>query len=220
VFCHSSAASGAERKGAPAELSFDMLPSPLGLPNVIDHADDAWQAVLDDTMPPRGEGQRAVGDGGWTTDAQGRDGAAALPSIDTSEGKAVFRNTRVPSWARPPRDVFVPGETPNWNDVYDVILAPRCALSGCHNAQGAAGGLAMVDRCATRTALFGSGACGASYVRPSDADGSLLIEKLEQEDPACGGPMPPESHGGQLAEPLRAAVRAWIEGGALAEDCP
>jgi hypothetical protein len=231
VFCHSAAASRSERFGAPAGMNFDMLPSPQGLSDMLDFKDDAWAVVESGEMPPRGLGQEVLGDGQWSVALDGDASAPKLPALSTEHGKAAFRNwlacgaptvteTRLPIWARPPSEPFDGGATPAFGDLYEVIFKPKCALAGCHNANGAAGGLAMPDVCGTHEALFRQGACGQRYVSAGDADGSFLMSKLEAKDLSCGDPMPPPSHGGQLPQALRDAVRDWIDAGADAEECP
>jgi len=231
VFCHSSAASGGARHGVPAGLNFDMLPSPVGTSELMDYAEDAWDAVESGEMPPRGVGSRVLGDGHWSVAIDGDPQAPTLAPLATEEGKAAFRNwlacdaptvsqTLLPPWAHPPTDPFDGGMTPTWAVIYDEVLVPRCALAGCHNGSSASGGLAMRDACQTRSALFAMGACGQRYVREGDADGSFVMNKLETDAPSCGGPMPPASHGGKLPESYRNAIREWIDMGAEAEDCP
>jgi hypothetical protein len=231
VFCHSAGAQRAERFGAPARMNFDMLPSPRGLSELLDLREDAWSVVESGEMPPRGVSRQVLGDGRWSVEVAGDPQAPTLPPLSTDAGKAAFRNwlacgaptvtaTSVPAWARPPIDPFDGGATPSWSDLYEVIFKPKCALAGCHNAGGAAGGLAMPDACGTHEALFGQGACGERYVRAGDSEGSFLMTKLDAMDLRCGDPMPPPSHGGQLPESLRDAVRDWIDAGAQAEECP
>jgi hypothetical protein len=231
VFCHSAAAHGEERRGAPASMDFDMLPSPSGLLTMLDRAQSAWQLVRAEEMPPKGSA-RFLGDGDWTVDVERRPDAARLPALSTHEGKAALRNwlacgaptvteTSVPSWARPAQSPFGDGGVaPSWTAIYQSILKPRCALSGCHNATGAAGGLALGDECQAYGAMFASGTCRQPYVNRDDVDASLLLDKLESEAPGCGGPMPPASAGGRLPDAMTMAIRAWIEAGAEAEACP
>lgn len=231
VFCHSAAARGGERHGAPGGMDFDMLPSPRGLAALLERADEAWGAVESGEMPPRGPTSAVLGDGRWSVSIDGDPGAPALPPLTSVQGKAIFRNwlacgaptvteTLLPPWSRPPSDPFDGGAAPSGQDIYRAILAPKCALAGCHNAGSAAGGLALRDACQSRAALLGQGACGERYVRPGDADGSFLMNKLEADAPRCGGPMPPPSHGGRLPEAYRSAIAAWIDGGAEVEGCP
>lgn len=229
AFCHSAAAKGAQRHGAPAKMDFDMLPSPRGLGDIRELGEDAWKLVHSDQMPPPGKASAVLGDGAWLADVERRSGAAALPSLSSHEGKAIFRNwlacgapvvteTRVPAGVQPPQDDFdAGGGTPTWKLIHREIMQPRCATAGCHNALSAAGGLALEQECDAYAALFEAGSCAEVLVRPSNADGSLLVDKLESAAPRCGTTMPPA---GPLPAAMRVAVRAWIEAGAEAEACP
>jgi len=230
-FCHSSGATGSARYGVPHGLDFDMLPSPRGIYELMDYAEAAWDAVESGEMPPRGVASRVLGDGHWSVAIDGDREAPSLAPLASEQGKAAFRNwlacdapvvaqTRLPPWAQPPRDPFDGGATPTWPVIYDEVLAPKCALAGCHNERSASGGLTMRDACQTHDALLASGTCGQRYVREGDAASSFLMSKLEAATPSCGGPMPPASHGGQLPQTYRDAVREWIDMGAMAEGCP
>jgi hypothetical protein len=224
AFCHSSAAKGNERYGAPAEMDFDMLPSPTGLQRIIDEAEAAWAVVSDGDMPPGDVGERVMGDGQWTVDVTGLSSdAPRLPSLKTQAGKAVFRNwlacgapvvtaTEVPSWARAPAPSTDGGT--GFGAIYDAILAPRCAVSGCHDAGGRAGGLTLKSACEAYDVLLGSGSCGQVYVVPGDSEASFIVDKLSSEVPSCGGPMPPT---GALPQELVDAIKAWIDAGAEGE---
>jgi hypothetical protein len=226
-FCHSAAARGNERHGAPAGMDFDMLPSPTGLDELLERADTAWGVVEGGDMPPGAVGDEVMGDGQWTVDVTGLGAdAPALPSLKTTEGKAAFRNwlacgapsvtdTGVPSWARAPM-LDVDGGT-GFQAIHTGILEPRCAVAGCHTDTTRAGGLSLEEPCAAHAALLGSGTCGKTYVRAGDAAASFLVEKLEMEKPSCGGSMPPT---GQLPEGLRSAIRSWIDAGAEGPSCP
>lgn len=226
AFCHSEGAKGEARLGAPQRLDFDMLPLATGWPSVVTHSKAIWASVLDGSMPPEGEGQRAVSNGNWSFDPEGRAGAQRLPPLSTRAGKAVLRNwlacgapvvgdTVVPSWTRAPV-LSDAGALSDWSALFTQIIAPRCATAGCHNTQTKAGGLALAEECAAYTALLEKDACGKPRLVPSNADSSLL-DKLESSKPACGGPMPPA---GSLDAPELNAIRAWVEAGAPAESCP
>jgi len=228
VFCHSSAAVGEARHGAPAGMNFDMLPSPLGVADMLTHVDDAWSVVSAGDMPPRGKTSLVLADGEWSLDVARSGDAPTLPSLTTAQGKGIMRNwlacgapvvteTQVPLWALPARDPFAGDEVPAWHDIYEVVFRPQCALSGCHSASSGAGGLAMVDECGTYAALFRAGACGEPTVRAGDPAASLLIDKLTATDPRCGDPMPPI---GPLPESFTTAISEWIAAGAEVTACP
>lgn len=227
AFCHSAAATGDERFGAPSGMNFDMLPSPTGLLDLLDEAESAWHVVSEGEMPPGKLGSDVMGDGQWTVDVTGLGvDAPALPSLKTEQGKAAFRNwlacgapsvtdTETPGWAHAPSP-GIDGGT-GFEAIYAGIVAPRCGLSGCHDASGQAGGLVLADPCGAHAALLGKGDCGKTYVLPGDAEGSFLIDKLESDLPSCGGPMPPT---GALPQELRDAVYDWIDSGAPGVTCP
>lgn len=230
AFCHSSAAKGDKRYGAPAGMDFDMMP-PTGWPEVADARETIWSAVSDGDMPPGARGRSVAGNGDWVFDEHRRKGAEHLPPLSTAEGKAVLRNwlacsapvvgkIHVPSWSQPSvgDDEDGGAGAPTWSTVYQQVIQSNCALSGCHNASGAksSGGLDMSTLCGARDALLEKGCDGKPRVRAGDGD-SLLLDKIESKKPRCGGPMPPPA-GGLSANAID-VVRAWIEGGAKAPEC-
>jgi hypothetical protein len=222
AFCHSSAASGSARYGVPDGMNFDMLPSPTGWPQLIDHRDKAWSLVESGDMPPGKAGETVLGDGDWVFDAERNAQSTKLPPLSTNEGKSAFRNwlacgaplvsqSKVPQWALPASDAT---QARDFNAIYKTILAPSCAIAGCHN-ESASGKLSMLDACSAYDALRTAGTCGESRVRPGDVN-SLLLDKLQASMPRCGGRMPPT---GPLAAADIDAVRAWIMAGAAAPTC-
>lgn len=226
TFCHSAAARGKERLGAPAGMDFDMLPTPKGLESMREHAGRSWSSVDSGDMPPGGPAGRVVANAEWSLDVLGSEEAPKLPAITTKKGREIFRNwlacgapvvtdTQVPPWQRPPPDPI--GENPTFKQIYDVVLVPQCATSGCHTPAANAGRLAFGDECAAHAALFRAGACGEPSIRARNADASLFIDKIASADPACGGPMPPL---GRLPDATIDAIRNWINAGAVAEGCP
>lgn len=226
VFCHSSVARGSARHGAPAGMDFDMLPAPRGLGGMLHHVETAWSLVESDDMPPRGDTLLVLANGDWSVDVERHADAPRLPSLASEAGKGAFRNwlacgapvvttTQVPLWAVPMRDPFAGDAVPAWHDIYEVILRPQCALSGCHSAASAAGGLAMADECSSYRAMFQAGACGEVLVRARDGS-SLLNDKVTATKPRCGGPMPPI---GVLPIAFTDAIARWIESGAEASSC-
>jgi hypothetical protein len=191
AFCHSSAAKRSARQGAPATLDFDMVPRAIGLANVLRNRELIWDSIVDRTMPPKGY---AVGDSDWSFSiTRGKD-EARLPAIHTDEGKAIVRNwlacgapivtdTGVPSWVQAGGGL---GDG-SWSDLHRNLIAPRCAISGCHDARGASlsGNLDLTESCASRAALLKTGTCGQVRVKPGDAS-SFLIDKIESTTPRCG----------------------------------
>ena len=233
AFCHSAAANGGKRFGAPAGLNFDMMP-PTGWPELVEHRDDIWSAVSDGTMPPGSKGGGTLGDGDWVFDVQRPKGAEKLPALSTREGQGAFRNwlacgapvvgnVHVPSWAEPAGDDddggVEPDGAPTWTRVHEEVLVPSCAIAGCHAGASAknSGMLDMSNLCAARAALFQKGPCGEPRVRAGRAD-SLLVDKLESVKPRCMGRMPPPL-GGLPAASID-LVRAWVVAGAPAPECP
>lgn len=184
AFCHSEGAKGEARFGAPRRLDFDMLPLATGWPSVVTHSKAIWASVLDGSMPPEGEGQRAVSNGNWSFDPAGRAEADRLPSLSTRAGKAVLRNwlacgapvvgdTVVPPWTRAPVSGDA-GALSDWSALFSEIIAPRCATAGCHNTQTKAGGLSLNEECAAYAALLEQDACGTPRLIPSDSAAVLL----------------------------------------------
>jgi hypothetical protein len=230
AFCHSSKAKGSQRFGAPANLNFDMLPEPTGWPVVVDHRDDIWSIVLDGDMPPKGTA-RTLGDGDWVFDSKRGSKAEHLPKLASEEGKAVLRNwlasgapvvaaTSIPAWAQAPsdEDAGAGGELSDWSEIYAGVIEPSCALAGCHNAQSAAGGLAMGDACSAYEHLLAAGSCGKPRLTPGDGD-SLLLDKLESDKPSCGMLRMPPAPFPPLTPALLSSIRAWIVAGAPAAKC-
>lgn len=108
AFCHSSTTTGVSRYGAPAGLDFDVKTACTGLSgedcgaetlrlvNAVhdseDWADDMLDEVEAGTMPPRGELTDMVLTSLKSFWVYERADGSALPAIDSSEGKEIFRN--------------------------------------------------------------------------------------------------------------------------------
>ena len=112
--------------------------------------------------------------------------------------------------------------TPEWSTVFGYLVA-NCAEARCH---GGSESPTMLDIDDTFDALVGGDsvapACGDfPLVDPENAEGSLLLQKLNGEGPGgvplCndGDPMPPT--GGRASAAVRDNIRAWIEAGAPRE---
>lgn len=232
VFCHSARATGDNRVGAPHGLDFDMIPSPSGWRTLLDYAQDAWEAVDDGAMPPRGVGSTKVGDGDWSYEKERAGDSPRMPSIYTAEGKEIFRNwlacdmpivTETKLDAGPvdgdgdvDEDAGVePVDGPDWGAIYADIVQPSCALGGCHDERSGAGGLKMGSACGAYEALQQSGSCGKPRMTPGDDD-SFLLEKLRDDAPSCGFRMPST---GPLGEAEIARIARWVDTGAHARDC-
>lgn len=209
--CHSAAAEGGDRRGAPTDLNFDMLPSPAGWPRVVVHRAEVWEQVKEGHMPPANAGD-VVSDSGWVFDAKRSADALALPGLSSREGKGALRNwlacgaplvseTQVPVWAQ---SAPCKSGDEEFDALYAEVLRPYCAKV-CHNTS-AAGGLNMVDACTAYEALRAEGNCGVR-LQPGDVSSPVLTQ-LESRTPRCGKPMPPDA---QLASDAIARVRDYIE---------
>lgn len=234
AFCHSARAEGDNRVGAPHGLDFDMIPSATGWRTMLDYAEDAWAAVEDGSMPPRGVGSTKVGSGDWSYERRRSDDSPRMPSIYTAEGKEIFRNwlaCDMPFVAETTLegqpsgdgdgdgdaddDSGVPAGTVDWGTIYADIVEPNCALGGCHDDKAGAGSLRMGSACGAFEALQQAGPCAQPRMTPGDED-SFILEKLRDEAPSCGFRMPTT---GRLSESDIARVAEWVESGARAVDC-
>ena len=226
VFCHSSSARGEARHGAPAGMSFDMLPEATAWPRVVELREEIWDAVESGSMPPGRAGYDTLGDGDWAFEVGRTEQAQRLPTVATEAGKAVLRNwlacgapvvaqSQVPAWAQATTDGGA-GFT-DFGDIYDQVIKPSCALAGCHNAS-AQGKLSMATECDAYEHLLDPCDGGEARVTPGDPD-SLLVDKLESDEPQCGDlRMPPPPFPPLSAEVVE-QVRAWLSAGAPAATC-
>ncbi len=94
--------------------------------------------------------------------------------------------------------------TPSFDALHERTLRPTCALSSCHDAEGAKGGLVYETADEAYDALTASG-----LVVPGDPGCSTAMHLLDTDD--AGTMMPP---GRQLSEAERCVVRIWIAEGA------
>jgi hypothetical protein len=239
AFCHSAAATGSARQGAPLRLDFDVLPNPKSLSKIIDMRGGIWDQIDKGLMPPEGY---AVGDSQWSFDVERRPGTARLAPLSSDEGKGVLRNwlacgapsvtdSRVPSWATPSTDTDAVSSSQQawherrWTRLHGQLRA-GCVSAACHDGAqaadaGASGELSALNfdagECAVyRWLLFRRDRCGKRLVMGGDPAQSALLHKLEDEAPACGERMPPE---GPVNAGLVALVRDWIAQGAWAPQC-
>ncbi|HET8933019.1 MAG TPA: PQQ-binding-like beta-propeller repeat protein [Polyangiales bacterium] len=116
-----------------------------------------------------------------------------------------------------------PAGEPTWSAVYQGIVQRGCnGGTTCHSSM-LAGQLQMSTAAEAYNALVGVAAMGMGSavacnstglqrVKPSDADNSLLVQKLEAAMPVCGQHMPP---GGMVEGAQLQQLRAWIDKGAL-----
>ncbi|HET8933866.1 MAG TPA: PQQ-binding-like beta-propeller repeat protein [Polyangiales bacterium] len=119
---------------------------------------------------------------------------------------------------------FVPG-SPTFSAIYAEIIQASCGGPSCHSSS-AGGGLVMQTKMDAYTALVNAKAMGMNVsasgancadvggmrVVPNDAANSLLVDKIENPTPKCGGHMPP---GGMLTAAQLKQVRDWIMAGAM-----
>ncbi len=111
-FCHSQAATGNGRRGAPAGLDFDVFPActdeascdtaiegPLerlreSQRQTYDHRYDIWRTIEDGSMPPGAAGESVLADDVYYRDFDPDTGTFSnpLPGLDTAEGRRIYRN--------------------------------------------------------------------------------------------------------------------------------
>jgi hypothetical protein len=139
-------------------------------------------------------------------DSAGGGGSSGMPAAGASAAGTTAAGTQ--------------GPAPSFAAIYTDILQPSCAVEGpCHSADTPTG-LGLPDAAAAYAALVdvppaGIALCGAfagDRVTPGDPAASLLIEKIGNQTPSCGGSMPP---GGALlpADQIE-TIRAWVAAGA------
>jgi len=104
-----------------------------------------------------------------------------------------------------------PTYPPTFDEIYARRLQRTCAANGglCHGPEGAQGGLGFADADAAYQALLGDRA-GHPLVIPGDPECSVLIQRLESEDPNFVMP----SRGPRLSAGQRCAIRQWVANGA------
>ena len=211
--CHSEAAKGKQRVGAPAELNFDVVPNDTtaesiarvtrGGGTVHDEAEEMWELIDSGEMPPEGQGAKMTG-----------------------EQKEAVRN-----WLACGAEVIAApaGGGPAPTDLTGIHKSlSELTCKACHSA-GSDNNFLASDACAMHAALVGKtaqstnpmgcGMSGMTLVVPGNPDGSLLIEKLKNRTggmmPPCGSSMPV---GGSPLEadhaPLFNAIKMWIAAGA------
>jgi hypothetical protein len=106
--------------------------------------------------------------------------------------------------------------TPLYRPTFDNIFANRLGMTcgasstggSCHAAKGAMAGLVLETKDAAYDALLGAGG-GRQRVIPGDPECSLLVQRLESNNP--GFSMPP---GAKLSADERCAIEQWIANGA------
>lgn len=117
---------------------------------------------------------------------------------------------------------------PNWDSIYDFFDGNNC-VTGCHDGSSESAeetfmqsNLDLSDKDTAYMEMVGVTAegedCGGdgagTLIVAGDPDASILIDKLENATPSCGGPMPDGR--ALLPEEFVAPIRQWIADGALA----
>jgi hypothetical protein len=101
---------------------------------------------------------------------------------------------------------------PTYQAFYDNLLSRTCGAastgSSCHSEEGAMAGLVLQDEDDAYDYLLGN-VDGHRRVVPFDPECSVLIQRLESDDPDFVMPV-----GAKLSEGQRCAVRKWIAAGA------
>jgi hypothetical protein len=112
------------------------------------------------------------------------------------------------------KDTGTDGGAATFSQVRDEVLVPSCALSSCH-AAGSPNGMELVAGSEYQALVNAPSiaATGETLVVPGDADGSYVIDKLEDADNIVGSPMPPPFGGLDPAQIQM--IRDWIDAGAL-----
>jgi hypothetical protein len=137
--------------------------------------------------------------------------AGSTPEIDASSPRDAGSTPTVDAG---PRDAATPTAVPSFQQVY-AIIAANC--SPCHTEEES-GDLDMSTRSNAFANLVGQDAAGPACggddrvrVVPSDAEASLLVQKLEGTQD-CGARMPRGR--APLPDASIELIKAWIEGGA------
>jgi hypothetical protein len=107
------------------------------------------------------------------------------------------------------------GLVPTWSSIHGEVIAPSCAVPGCHVGATAFNGLDFADE-ARAYELLVSGSttlvsCGGPLLTPGDPAASYVFAKMEGALPSsCGSRMPPTG----LCRSTLEVIRTWIEAGA------
>ncbi|MGE0791237.1 MAG: hypothetical protein AB7S26_36525 [Sandaracinaceae bacterium] len=221
-----------------------------------------WVEVSSGRMPVPGEAGEMVLSAAPTYSRydEATEEILPLPRIATEEGREILRNwlaCRLPVVERAESPTMVDSESfgatvsardlaplmPNWDDIFDRLVEPRCATAPCHGS-GAAGtpptgaGLDLRDRdealmammnqptaasntgnCVNSTEMTDECDCDGAgmLIAPGDPDASIFLQKLEGHDaggmPVCGEPMPVS--GSRPSTRSLENIAAWITAGAM-----
>lgn len=109
--------------------------------------------------------------------------------------------------------------SPSLENIQEYVFTPGCAVSGCHTAEIASGGLDLSSIEASYESLVGAPALNALaaenrwlLVKPNDSELSFLLRKLQQPGLGEGTPMPPGPM--QLNAYYLELIESWIDEGA------
>jgi hypothetical protein len=199
--CHSEAAMGDARVGAPADLNFDVVGSDdaavtRNIARVVDWAEDIWDEIDGGSMPPPVPA-----------------GSGELSSADKE---------KVRNWLACGAPKIVSSAT---SATWDGIWPSLSQCLGCHNStMGATSGGGFIlgdDACTSYDNIFMVASVNASCgtrVTASNPGASLLYQKITGTQPmGCGTPMPPFGMpmGLNDTDPdLVARIQQWIASGA------
>lgn len=111
-----------------------------------------------------------------------------------------------------PMAACTPEINTDFASIHRSLFARRCGTTGvaCHGPEGRNGDLVLSDPDTAYKALLGQDGTNAR-VTPGDPACSLLLQRLESDDPEKRMPLLED----KLSEGMRCAVRTWIEGGAV-----
>jgi hypothetical protein len=105
-----------------------------------------------------------------------------------------------------------PSYAPTFEAFYEQRIVRTCGAAGtrtsCHGPEGGQAGLVLSDPDEAHRALLDD-SDGTPRVIPNDPECSLLVQRIEPEDP--GFMMPP---GMRLSDNERCSIRLWIAEGA------
>lgn len=102
-----------------------------------------------------------------------------------------------------------PAFAPTFAAIYRNQISQKCGGSVCHGGDGAQAGLVLEGQDAAYDHLLGE-ADGRARVIPGDPECSVLMQRLESDDPAFQMPQ-----GDPLSERELCAIRTWIRNGAM-----
>jgi Planctomycete cytochrome C len=111
-----------------------------------------------------------------------------------------------------PLAACTPTIEPTYTAIYPTVFAASCGGSGtsCHGQQGMQAGLGLYDMNLAYDDLLGK-ADGRARVLPGKPECSILMERLESQDPSQRMPL---LAGAPLDKGYRCAIQQWIAAGA------